>query len=97
MLGHGVAGLEWAVAQVIGDWTPAPTVVCVLACKAVGYAREGLPLCDGEGNAVARAPPVYETNEGAWPEAGNRRWSSKAGRGAGEVVDRRGDCGSSTK
>jgi hypothetical protein len=41
------------VALVIGDWTPAPTVVCVS-----GYAREGLPLCDGERNAVARAPPV---------------------------------------
>jgi hypothetical protein len=44
-------------------------VVCVRACKAPGYAREGLPLCDGDRNAVARAPPGQETNGGAWPEA----------------------------
>lgn len=56
--GHGVVGLEWAVAQVIGDWTPAPTGVCVSGCKADVNAREGLPLCDDERNAVARAPPV---------------------------------------
>jgi hypothetical protein len=37
-----------AAAQVIGDWTPAPTVACVSACKAAGYAREGLPLCDSD-------------------------------------------------
>jgi hypothetical protein len=64
-----VIGLEWVSAQVIGDWTPAPTVVCVSECRALGYAREGLPLCDGDRNAVARAPPMGETNGGAWPEA----------------------------
>lgn len=41
MLGHGAVGLEWAVAQVIGDWTPAPTGVCVADCKAVGLHGKG--------------------------------------------------------
>jgi hypothetical protein len=63
--GHGVVGLEWAVAQVIGDWTPAPTVVCVWACKATGYARESLPLCDGDRNAVAPAPKCMKRAVGA--------------------------------
>lgn len=30
--------------QVIGDWSPAPTVVCVMKCGR--YAREGLNVCD---------------------------------------------------
>jgi hypothetical protein len=59
---------------------------------------QGVRLCTGRApdvrgdrNAVARAPPVYETNGGAWPEArailkggevvncSGRRWRSEEG------------------
>jgi hypothetical protein len=36
----------------------------VSACKATGYAREGLPLCDGARNAVARAPEYKRNGTG---------------------------------
>jgi hypothetical protein len=58
-----VVGLEWPWLRSLGIGRQLQRCVCV-GCKATGYAREGLPLCDGARNAVARAPEYKRTGLG---------------------------------
>jgi hypothetical protein len=60
------------VPQIIGDWTPAPTVLFVMGQRRA-YAREASSCATVTRYAVARAPTCIRNERGAWPEASENR------------------------